>query len=321
MFLPWHLGVAYILDLIFGDPPWWPHPVRWMGSLINWLEWFFYDGNASPNLQRLAGFFFWTAVMVAVMSGTFVLLGLSFHVHPALGHVVTLWLACSALATRSLHKESEKVTRALREGNLPLARKRLGWIVSRDTKELEEKDIVRALIETVAENLSDGIVAPLFFLAVGGPLWAMAYKAMNTLDSMVGYMNDRYRYFGSFAARADDVANWIPARLSGMLLVGAAACLKLDWRAAWRIMHRDANKMKSPNAGYPEGAAAGALNIQLGGTSIYFGHAVEKPTLGDPLKPLTVDGYSSMVRLMYAGSLLALLLGVVMRAVILFFHQ
>jgi adenosylcobinamide-phosphate synthase len=168
-------------------------------------------------------------------------------------------------------------------------------------------------VETVSENLSDGIVAPLFFLALGGPVAAMVYKAMNTMDSMVGYMNDRYRYFGWFAARADDLANWIPARLSGLLLVGAAALMKRDWRRAWTTMRRDARKMKSPNAGYPEAAAAGALHVQLGGVNVYFGQPVEKPTLGDPGDPLTLDVYNSMIRLMYFTSALGVVLALGIR--------
>jgi adenosylcobinamide-phosphate synthase len=178
-------------------------------------------------------------------------------------------------------------------------------IVSRDTGKLEEGDILRAVVETVAENISDGIVAPLVYLALGGPVAALLYKAVNTMDSMVGYQNDRYRYFGSWAARIDDLANWVPARLSGLILVGAAACLKLDRGSAWQVMRRDARKMKSPNAGYPEAAAAGALGVQLGGVNFYFGQAVEKPTLGDARRPMTLDTYRRMVRLMYLASLAA----------------
>jgi adenosylcobinamide-phosphate synthase len=168
------------------------------------------------------------------------------------------------------------------------------------------------LLETVSENISDGIVAPLLFLALGGPVLALVYKAINTMDSMVGYENERYRYFGWCAARMDDLFNWIPARLTALLLVGASACLRLDWAGAWRIMIRDARKMKSPNAGYPEAAAAGALGVQLGGVNIYFGQPVLKPALGDPGNPLTLDLYGRMVRLMYVTSLLgfALTLGI-----------
>ncbi len=316
LFLPWHLSAAYLLDLLLGDPAILPHPVRWIGRLISRAEGIFYDGKASPALQRLAGCVFWSTVMAGAMSGTMVLIGVTKHFHVYLGDAMLVWLAYSTLATRSLHAESACVAKALRQGDITLARERLGYIVSRDTSQLEERDIVRALVETVSENISDGIIAPLFYLAVGGPLGGIAYKAVNTMDSMVGYTNERYRYFGWFAARMDDLVNWIPARLSGLLLIGASACLHLDWRAAWKAMRRDARKMKSPNAGYPEAAAAGALGVRLGGTSIYFGEPVEKPTLGDPHQPLTLDVYRSMIRLMYATSILGFLMVLTARIVI-----
>lgn len=312
-FLPYHLIAAYGADLALGDPRRLPHPVRWTGRLITRMEEIFYEKNGSPTIQRLAGCVFWSSVVVCVVAATNVFLGAMAHLSRYLGYFAMIWLAYSALATRSLHKESAKVARALRSKNIALARERLAWIVSRDTSQLEEKDIVRALIETVSENISDGIIAPLFYLALGGPLAAMVYKAVNTMDSMVGYKNERYRYFGWFSARMDDLANLIPARLSGALLVGASACLKLDWQNAWKSMLKDARKMKSPNAGYPEAAAAGALNVQLGGTNIYFGQAVEKPTLGDSKNPLTLETYTSMIRLMYVTSLLGFILALGIR--------
>ena len=315
LFLPTHLTAAYVLDLVLGDPSGLPHPVRWIGRLITWVETIFYDAKASPALQRLAGCAFWCSVVVGVMGGTIFITGLSYHLHSYLGSFVAIWLAYTTLATRSLHLESRKVARALDKGDLDGARERLARIVSRDTTELQEGDIVRALVETVSENISDGIMAPLLYLAIGGPLWGMIYKAVNTMDSMVGYQNDRYRYFGWFSARMDDLANWVPARLSGLLIMGAAGCLRLDWRRAWQAMRRDARKMKSPNAGYPEAAAAGALNVQLGGASVYFGQEVKKPELGDPLKPLTIATYHSMIRLMYVTSLMAFALALVVRFV------
>lgn len=308
LLVPWQLTAAYLLDLLAGDPRWLPHPVRWIGGLIQWAESILYDGKASPWLQRLTGVCFWLLVTTLVVTATMLFVGVLSHLPPYIEQAGIIWLAYTTLATRSLHKESSHVARALRDNDIPLARERLGRLVSRDTSHLEEKDIVRALIETVSENISDGIVAPLFYLAVGGPVLGMVYKAVNTMDSMVGYMNDRYRYFGWFAARADDVANWIPARLSGALLVGAAASLQLDWRKAWRVMLRDARKMKSPNAGFPEAAAAGAMGVQLGGASVYFGQVVEKPLLGDAAGALTLDAYHAVIRLMYMTSFLALVL-------------
>lgn len=293
-----------------------PHPVRWIGALINRLEAIFHDGTGSPTLQRVAGCAFWAAVVSGTVIGSIILLAMASQIHPWFGWGLSVWLAYTALATRSLHRESAAVAAALEAGNLELARSRLSLIVSRDTGSLEEGDILRAVVETVAENVSDGIVAPIFYLALGGPAAGLAYKAVNTMDSMVGYENARYRYFGWGPARADDVANWIPARLSGLLLVAAAALLRFDWRASWRVMRRDARKMKSPNAGFPEAAVAGALHIQLGGTNVYFGQAVEKPTLGDGGKPITLETYRAVVRLLYTSSLLALTFGLVLGAVL-----
>ena len=307
-FLPWQLALAYLADLAFGDPQWLPHPTRWIGHWINSAERIFYDGTASPKLQRLGGCAFWLTVMAGVFIAAMFLIELSAYLNTVLAQAVSIWLAYTTLATRNLHQESSRVVEALRRGDLVVARERLAMIVSRDTGGLEERDILRAVVETVAENISDGIIAPLVYLALGGPIWALLYKAVNTMDSMVGYQNDRYHYFGWCAARVDDLANWVPARLSGLILIVASACLKLDWRGAWRVMRRDAQKMKSPNAGYPEAAAAGALGVQLGGTNIYFGRAVEKPTLGDARMPMTLDTYRLMVCLMYLTSGVAFML-------------
>lgn len=316
VFPPWALMTAYVLDILVGDPRWLPHPIRWIGSWISRCESFFYRPHGSPMQQRLMGISFWFSVVgVVILSALFVLKA-AFWLHASLGILISIWMAFTVLATRSLHAESALVAKALAAGNLAEARERLSWIVSRDTSQLEEPEIVRALIETVAENISDGIVAPLFYLALGGPLLAMAYKAVNTMDSMVGYLNDRYRHFGWFAARVDDWVNWVPARISGGLLILSAFLLRLDWRGAQRALKADARKMKSPNAGYPEAAAAGALGVQLGGSNIYFGERIEKPTLGEPLRPLTLDRYRTMVRLMYLTSFLMLLSALLLSALL-----
>lgn len=305
-FLPWHLASAYGLDLLVGDPRWLPHPVRWMGRLIAWVERVYYDEKASAAQQRLGGCAFWATVVGGVTIGAIFLLELSFFLDPVFGTLVMIWLSYTTMATRSLHIESARVVYALKAKDLPLARRRLSMIVSRDTADLDERGILRAVIETVSENLSDGIVAPLFFLGLGGPIGGIVYKAVSTMDSMVGYVNERYRFFGWCAARMDDLVNWIPARLSALMLVGAAYLVKCDWREAWNVMRRDARLTKSPNAGYPEAAMAGALGIQLGGTGTYFGKSVVKPTLGDPRSPITVETYPAAIRLMYVSSLIAL---------------
>ncbi|MGC9194558.1 MAG: adenosylcobinamide-phosphate synthase CbiB [Syntrophobacteraceae bacterium] len=302
---PWQLFAAYLLDLAAGDPRWMPHPVRWIGSLIAWAERVLYPKAASPAQMRFAGFALWVLVLSVVLVAAKTFLVLSTFPGAFLGSLAAIWLAYTTLATRCLHDEARQVAEALCADDIALARSRLSFIVSRETAHLDSEAILRALVETVSENFSDGIVAPLFYLAIGGPLGAIVYKAVNTMDSMLGYKNERYRFFGSFAARADDVANWIPARISGWLMVSGCALLGMDWRRAAKTMRRDAPKMKSPNAGYPEAAAAGGLGVRLGGAGRYFGTIVEKPFLGDPIAAITMETYQRMIRLMYLGSGLA----------------
>lgn len=293
-----------------------PHPIRWIGRLIGWFERLLYGANRSAQMQRLAGVVFWFAVVAAVALSASCAVKVAGAIHAGLGSLVVIWLTFSTLATRSLHQESSQVVAALEVGDIGLARRRLSMIVSRDTDQLDEQDILRAVMETVSENISDGIVAPLSYLAIGGVVWGVVYKAVNTMDSMVGYLNDRYRYFGWFAAKADDLANWVPARLTGLLVIAGAFLLRLDWRSSWRVMRRDAGKMKSPNAGFPEAAACGAVGVQLGGTNWYFGQPVAKPTLGDCSRPLTIAAYRSMVRLLYVTSLVAFLLAMAGRQLV-----
>jgi adenosylcobinamide-phosphate synthase len=316
VFLPWHLVSAYLLDLAAGDPRWLPHPVRWIGLLIARTENVLYTESAGPVLMRISGFALWVIVIAVVICAAKVFIALSHLAGSIFGNLAMIWLAYCSLATRGLHKESSHVAEALRKGDLPLARARLSLIVSRETSQLDRDAVLRAMVETVSENISDAIVAPLLYLAFFGPVGALVYKAINTMDSMLGYKNERYRYFGSFAARADDLANWVPARISGWLLVGASACMGIDWRAAANIMMRDAPKMSSPNAGYPEAAAAGALGVQLGGANFYFGARVEKPLLGEPINHITLETYGRMIRLMYLSSGLAFFMAACIRLVI-----
>jgi adenosylcobinamide-phosphate synthase len=311
-FLPWHLIAAYVLDLVLGDPSWAPHPIRWIGNLITRVEARLYPAGMEPATHLAMGCAFWGAVVAVAASVAWLLLVVAGWFHEVLAQAVGVWMAYTTLATRSLHQESLQVAAALRRSDLPAARRHVSLLVSRETAHMGEEDILRALLETVAENLSDGVVAPLFYLGLGGPVMAMVYKAVSTMDSMVGYHNDRYRYFGTCAARADDVANWLPARITGLLLVAAAACWQLDWRAAWRIMRRDGRKLKSPNAGIPEAAAAGALGVRLAGPNVYFGQLVDKPYLGDPARPVSLQAYDQMIRLLYSVSLLAMLLAYLM---------
>lgn len=293
---------AFVLDLILGDPPRWPHPVRWIGRLIETTERFFYQDGAASVMQRLRGVLFWLVNVCTVAGCVAGVLAATSWIHRGLAALLALWIAYTALATRSLYDESNAVAKALESGRIEEARRLLSRIVSRQTDHLDAEGIWKALLETVSENLSDGVIAPLFYLALGGPLGAVLYKTVNTMDSMVGYKNDRYMHFGWWAARADDALNWVPARMSAVLLLGAGALCGMDWRRGWAVMSRDARRTSSPNAGFPEAAAAGLLGVQLGGPGVYFGRRVEKPTLGDPLEPADAGAYRRMVRLLFVGA-------------------
>ena len=292
---------AVALDLILGDPRALPHPVVAIGRLISALE---------PPLRRLipnqkAAGVFLLLITVGVTYGiAATLVAAAYAISPVAGFVVGLYFAWVSLAARSLHLESGKVAKALEAGDLPGARLALSYIVGRETAELDEPDIVRGAVETVAENTGDGVIAPLFYLMLGGPPLAMAYKAVNTLDSMVGYKNDRYLHFGWASARFDDVLNYLPARLTGVLMVLAAPVCRLSGSGAWRILQRDCRNHSSPNSGFPEAAAAGALGVRLGGANRYFGRIVEKPTIGDATMPLSLAAYGGVVRLMYCAEML-----------------
>jgi adenosylcobinamide-phosphate synthase len=276
------------LDLILGDPRWLPHPVRGIGLLISRLEGIL---RKVPN-ERLGGWALVSGVLFAVI--TTVVFTVRFG-----GTVVAAFWIFTSLAVRSLDEESQKVIDALRRGDLAQARILVGHLVGRDTECLSEADIVRAIFETVAENMSDAIVAPLFYLAVLGVPGMVTYKAVNTMDSMIGYKNDRYIRFGWAAARLDDVANYIPARITAGLIVFGAAISRLRWRTAIRAILRDAQLQPSPNAGYPEAALAGALGVRLGGLNYYFGRPVQKPFLGDPIEELESKRFPQVRLLLY----------------------
>ena len=292
---------AVLLDLLLGDPRWLPHPVVAIGRLISLLEGWL---RRLLKHERLAGALLLAlTVGITCFAGFLVLKG-AYFISPYAGFAVAAFFAYSCLAARSLHAESLAVVAALEAGDLHEARRRLSFIVGRDTAELDETEIWRAVVETVAENSSDGVIAPLFYLMLGGPLLALAYKAVNTLDSMVGYKNERYIRFGWASARCDDFMNWLPARLTGLLMVMTAPLAGLSASGSWRIMRRDGRNHSSPNSGIPEAAAAGALGVRLGGTNRYFDQLVEKPTIGDPLKPLSLDSYRGVVRLMYGSEMI-----------------
>jgi adenosylcobinamide-phosphate synthase len=301
---------AILLDLLLGDPRWLPHPVVGIGRMITALEKLL---RRLVRSERFGGVLLLISIVGTTTILSLLLLKGAYAIHHYLEFAVAAWLSFTCLATRSLHRESKLVADRLIAGNLEEAREYLSRIVGRDTDKLEEPEIWRALVETVAENTSDGIIAPLFYLMLGGPALGLAYKAVNTLDSMVGYKNERYLRFGWASARFDDLANWLPARLTGLLMAAAAPFVGLSGSSAIRIMLRDGGNHSSPNSGIPEAAAAGAIGVRLGGTNRYFGKPVAKPTIGDPLRTLSLESYRGVVRLMYGSTALMLVLwGIVM---------
>lgn len=304
MALELQIILAVILDLIFGDPRWLPHPVRLIGKLITFLE------NIARKMisnQRVAGTLM--AVLVIAITGgvTFFILRLSALLHPRAADVLSVLFIYTSLSIRDLGKHSMDVYRSLKAGNLPQARNQVSWIVGRDTDNLDEKGIVRATVESVAENTVDGIIAPLFFAVLFGPVGAMMYKAASTLDSMVGYKNEKYYYFGWAGARLDDAANYLPARLTAPLMFAGAALTGYRPVQSWQISLRDRGHHASPNSGISEAAMAGALGIQLGGPLFRQGKLVELPLIGDPVESMEQRHILKANYLMLATSLLAVI--------------
>jgi adenosylcobinamide-phosphate synthase len=298
------LVLGFLLDQLLGDPPGWPHPVRWLGRLIALLE---------PPLrrflpERLGGVVLLLLVTGTAGGGTWLLLVLAGAVHPAARLVLATLLVYLGLAARSLARETAAVLTPCEKGDWPEARRCLARIVGRDTHDLPPAEIYRACVETVAENTGDGVVAPLFYAALLGPVGLWVFKAISTLDSMVGYRNERYRYFGWASARVDDLANLLPARITYLLVALAALLTGQRAAAALRLGWRDGRKHPSPNAGWPEAAMAGALGVQVGGPATYQGAPSEKPRLGEATRPLTLDAVRQAVRLMLMTAWLAVAL-------------
>ncbi|MCE0826724.1 adenosylcobinamide-phosphate synthase CbiB [Buttiauxella sp. A2-C2_NF] len=310
-------AVAWLLDYWFGDPPHWPHPVRWIGNLITVTQRIIRQFCKSDRALKIGGGVLWLVVVGATWGVSWGVLYLANLLHPWLGWLVEVWMIYTVLAARCLSDAALDVYRALKHGTLAESREKLSWIVGRDTSQLERPQITRAVVETVAENSVDGVIAPLFFLLLGGAPLAMAYKAVNTLDSMVGYKTEKYRAIGYVSARLDDLANYFPARLSWLLLTIAAFCLRANPRQALRIGWRDRYQHSSPNCAWSEATVAGALGIRLGGPNTYFGERVEKPWMGDEQRGVAIDDITRTIQLMMLASLLALLLFAAMRALVL----
>lgn len=305
--------MACLLDAAVGDPRWFPHPVRWMGSIVNWCDRRVHQLLLSPAKQRMAGVLLAVGLPAGAYATGTLLIWFGSTIGPLWGSAATVLLAWTTLAGRDLMDHVVSVQRALQSVSLTEARSAVGKIVGRDTEEMAESEIVRATVETIAESTADGIIAPLFYLIIGGAPLALAYKAVSTLDSMIGHLDDRYRWFGWASARLDDAANFIPARITALLLVLSAGIVSRSWPAmqrAWQIVIRDGGQHPSPNSGRPEAAMAGALGVQLGGVNRYDGRPIERPCLGDPDQPLTRAHIGRALRLMLWTSFLGTLLNI-----------
>lgn len=302
--ITYHLAAfffGFIMDLLFGDPYWLWHPVRLIGNLITRMEKLFYN-NKERDDKREYRQGWMTVVTVLFLTGliSFLLLFAAYRIHPAAGIGMEMIMTYQILAIKSLKDESMKVYDRLQHGTLEDARHAVSMIVGRDTQNLTKEGVVKAAVETVAENTSDGVIAPMLYTALGGPVLGFLYKAVNTMDSMIGYKNDRYLYFGRAAAKLDDVVNFVPARISACLMVAATLFLKDgNPRRAWKIYRRDCRKHASPNSAQTESACAGALGIQLAGDASYFGKIVKKPYIGDPVRQVEIEDIKRTNRLMY----------------------
>ena len=308
-------AAGFVIDLLIGDPHNIPHPIVWIGKLIAWLDKKLLgeipEDRSDPytrnkGSERRKGVLLVIIVLTVTVAVTAAVLVGAYMIYPLFGTAVEAVLTCYILALTSLKTESMKVYRALKMGNLERARKAVSMIVGRDTDWLDETGVTKAAVETVAENFSDGVIAPMLYAAIGGPVLGMAYKAINTMDSMVGYKNDRYMWFGTAAAKLDDAANYIPSRISALFMIAACEVAgdEFDEKRAWRIWKRDRRNHKSPNAAQTESVCAGALGIQLAGSSYYFGKLVEKPYIGDDIRPIETEDIGRSNRLVTAASVM-----------------
>ena len=302
------IASGFILDLIFGDPHWLPHPICLIGNLIAYMEKLLRKIFGSDKSNLLFG---GLVLVLIVTTFSFVvpyfILKWAASINPLFAFALETIMFYQIFATKCLETESMKVYKELKNGDLAAARKQLSWIVGRDTQELSAEEVTKAAVETVAENTADGIIAPMFFMFIGGAPLAFLYKSINTMDSMVGYKNDKYLYFGRCAARLDDIANYIPARLAGIFMIAASFFLNYDYKEAAKIFMRDRYNHLSPNSAQTESVCAGALNIQLGGGHFYFGKFVPKDTIGDDIRQVEPEDIVQTNNLMYMTAVLSIL--------------
>ena len=302
------LALGFVLDLLFGDPRWLPHPIRFIGLAIEKVEAVLRRSSDGVLTSRIKGLSLWCVIT----GGTFIfyygLKWLTYGLNFWLGVAVESIVIYQILAIKCLKDETMRVYYALEAEDMTSARKWISYLVTRNTSEMSEEEIVKATVETISENIVDGITSPLFFIMLGGGPLGMFYKAANTLDSMVGYKNEKYMSFGWASARLDDVLNYIPARLTGLIIVGVAYLFGYNGKNAWKILLRDRKNHASPNSPYSEAPAAGALEIQLGGRATYFGVTKDKPTMGDALKPIHRSHIIKVNKLMVQTSFVAIIM-------------
>ena len=306
------LAFSYIADLIFGDPEWFPHPVRGMGRLISFFDVKLRGNGSKPNV-RLKGIILVIAVVGISGSLAYLFITIAGRLSPALGSLVWIYLGYTTLSVKDLRVKARKVLKEAEKGSLSEARIQLSKIVGRDTHNLDKDKITVAAIESIAENTNDGIIAPLFYLILGGPVLAIVYKSINTLDSMVGYKNEKYLHFGWFSAKLDDAVNFIPARISGFLMALSSLITGKEFKESFKMMIRDGRKHLSPNSGVPEAAMAGALGIRLGGSSTYQGKAAKAPYLGEEKRNIQPSFINEALAISLIASILMLSIGVVLK--------
>lgn len=312
--------LGFILDTIIGDPYKLPHPIRWIGSFISILEKLCRKIAKSNTMLMILGAIL--VFIVVFVSGGITLLVLklaSFNKHAYL--IVSSVICYYMLAGKSLKTESMKVYKAFENNDTEGARKAVSMIVGRDTQSLTKEGIIKAAVETVAENSSDGVVAPLIYMLIFGPVGGVVYKAVNTMDSMIGYVEEKYFYIGKFAAKLDDVLNYIPARISGILVIISAFILRYDYKNAFRIFKRDRRKHASPNSAQTESAMAGALGVQLAGDATYFGVVHKKPYIGDKKREIENEDIKRANDIMYTMTIICLVVGLVIRSVVMWLKQ
>ena len=311
--------VGFIMDLLIGDPHWMYHPVRLIGKLITFLELLLRKiFPKTKDGEQKAGFVLGVLVCGISVFTVWGLMKLAYDLNFWCGFLLEVIMCYQLFAVRSLKDESMKVYKELVKSDLEASRKAVSMIVGRDTQSLTVEGVTKAAVETIAENTSDGTLAPMLYMFIGGPVLGWFYKAVNTMDSMVGYKNEKYIHFGRYAAKFDDVMNYIPARLCGLLMIFASYILKMDWKNAKKIFLRDRFNHASPNSAQTEAVMAGALRIQLAGDAWYFGKRYEKPTIGDALRPVEIEDIPRANRLLYATAIVSFIIFGIVRLLLQF---